>query len=116
MTAEEARELMDGSMKYKSIAFKLYLNWICGRINKKIEKAAELGNPQVIIKFNLYKIAKYYFPIITQLYEKQGYHVVYTFYRQEMRIIWDLSSISQHEIKEMTGVYSNFYDHHITLE
>ena len=76
MTADEARELVNGSMKYKGLFFKLKLSWMCGRINQEIEKRAEKGGMEIEVTKNSAD-AKQYYPIIAQLYEKQGYFVAY---------------------------------------
>lgn len=76
MTADEARELVNGSMKHKGLFFKLKLSWMCGMINQEIEKRAEKGGMEIEIDKNSAD-AKQYYPIIAKLYEKQGYFVAY---------------------------------------
>lgn len=78
LTADEARILTKGSMDHKGLIFKARLAWTCGRINKQIEKAAELGETDVTICGISKRFARQYFPILAQLYEDEGYFVCYT--------------------------------------
>lgn len=76
ITAEDARKLTEGSMKYKGLWFKIKLNWMCGRINKLIENTAERGDTSIEIQTSSDTAIKY-FPLIAHLYENYGYIVAY---------------------------------------
>jgi hypothetical protein len=113
MTASEAKELMQGSTNYKGKWFKTRLAWFCGRINKKIENAAEVGDHYTIFFVKLESTARKYFPLLAQFYEDLEYYVVFSYKRKRFEIYWDLSKLNRYALE---GLQSKYYDHPIKLE
>lgn len=109
ITADEARELMHGSMERKGLIFRAVLAWICGRINVAIENAAESGYGHICYEVIKGKTAIKYFPLIAQLYEKDKYVVMYCIYRREMAIIWNWDQLSELNKRDYLKA---FYDYH----
>lgn len=118
MTAEEAKELSKGSMQRKGPFFKARLAWMCGRINQKIEKAAELGEYKIEIHAGK-KFAKRYYPVICLLYEQRGFFVAYR--TTDSSRTWNEMVISWEDFTDFTKI-SNYqlyvylkgdrYEHH----
>lgn len=69
---------MEGSMDFKSFAFKTKLAWACGRLNARIEVAAERGEGFTYMYGN-YGFARKYYAVMKKIYEGQGYRVAYNF-------------------------------------
>lgn len=114
MTAEEARELMNGSMNYKGIWYKIRLNWFCGCINRRIERAAELNQKYIKFIVSHEDTARQYFPVIARFYEELGYYVAFSYHHGSLKIYWDLSDLSRYTIEELC--HGEYYDYHIKLE
>lgn len=98
MTAAEARELATGSLKYKGLWYKVRLAWLCGRINKEIEFAAEAGQSLTSIQNIHKKTAQRYFLMLAKLYEAEGFFICYTIeldYYNSFYIVWDLSRMQR---------------------
>lgn len=118
MTADEARMLTKGSMEHKGYVFKTRLAWTCGRINKWIEKAAEFGKTEVTLHGISKRFAKQYFPILTQLYEDEGYFVCYTDSKSHSNIFtlsWaDFNTLSRSKLYDWLheGSYHYGYSYH----
>lgn len=118
MTANEARELTKGSMDRKGLIFKARLAWTCGILNKKIEEAAELGKTEVTLHDISKRFAKQYFPILTQLYEDEGYFVCYTDSKSHSNIFvlsWaDFNTLSRSKLYDWLheGSYHYGYSYH----
>ena len=83
MKAAEARALMILALRKKFMqktslkAFnffqKMYITYVCGKINKEIEKSAKKGNTSVRVFFDNSDIK--YIPFIINCYEEDGYRV-----------------------------------------
>ena len=114
MNAKEARELMNGSMNYKGPWFKIRLNWLCGRINKQIENAAEQGDWGTIFRIHSRATAQKYFPLMAQFYESLDYDVAYSYSDGEFEVYWDLSRLPEWRIHQLRT--NSHYQHHIKWE
>lgn len=105
MTAEKARELQTGSEKHKGFVFRMRLAWICGQINKGIEREAENGEGSTKLLASV-DTGRKYFPLIAKCYEKDGYFIYYAekeFDKYEMFICWNMEELSEYETRIYTG-------------
>jgi len=98
MTADEAKELMSGTLKHKGLIFKARLAWTSGIINKQIENAAESGKSEIRI-FKSKEFSEKYYLLIAQFYNDLGFSVLYNSGRyfkgdNEMLISWGLDDYS----------------------
>lgn len=94
MKAQEAMELTKGSIKTKGILFKIKLAWLCGRLNYKIERDAELGQGTTKLENISERTARLYFPLMAKLYEADDYLVCYDnrYYSiNDFIVFWDKS-------------------------
>lgn len=114
MTASEAKELMQGSTSHKGKWFKTRLAWFSGRINKKIENAAEAGKDHTTFSVKWEITARKYFPLLAQLYEDLGYYVAFSYNKQTFKIYWNLSRLSRWDLIDLKTDWH--YDHHIKVE
>ena len=114
MTASEAKELMQGSTSHKGKWFKTRLAWFSGRINKKIENAAEAGKDHTTFSVKWEITARKYFPLLAQLYEDLGYYVAFSYNKQTFEIYWDLSRLSRWDLIDLKTDWH--YDHHIKID
>ena len=120
MNAKEACELMHGSMKKKGLFFKVKLAWMCGRINKMIEKEAELGEKYLVVSGVKQETAKQCFPLLAQMYENLGFFVAYVsryVTSNELVIIWDFDGLKERAKLEFTNRLKHYeaniiYDYH----
>ena len=99
ITAAEAKELMNGSMKRKRLLYKTRIAWFCGKINREIEIAAEEGDRVATYRMDENYSAKY-LPLIAKFYEEQGYQVAYNTEKDvwnnvktEILICWDFENL-----------------------
>lgn len=80
ITAKDARYMSENgndNIEDKSIWFKLRLWWICGIFNKRIEKAASMGQKSIDLE-TYYKDTNFkfkYYPFIKLYYRKLGFYV-----------------------------------------
>lgn len=99
ITAQEAKELTDGSMKRKGLFFKLRLYFMCGLVNSQIENKAELGLTEARIE-NDETVARQYYPLMASFYENLGYYVRFDYthtYNNKFVVCWDISELSGYE-------------------
>lgn len=95
ITPEEARELMDGSLKYKNAFFKSKLNWMCGRLNHQIATQAASGMHFATISTRYKDVASNYYPVMAKAYEAEGYCVAYTTHKNQfLTVCWDPSKLT----------------------
>ena len=100
ITATEATGISHGAFSHLSLARRARLAWICGRINRLIQKAALNGKTFIFIPKEDYSFlssacVKIY-PILAYLYEELGYTVIYrnSFIDKEnfIGICWDIKN------------------------
>ena len=98
ITADEAKQLMAGSMDRKGWFFKLRLYYLCGVLNANIEYAAEHKMNVVHITLNE-NAARQYFPLMAQFYENLGYYIRYDIGHGTNRfdVCWEPEKIPSHE-------------------
>ena len=116
ITADEARELMRGSMERKGIIFKIRLAWICGRLNQKIEHAAEMGEGHYFYETENRNIAKMYFPLMAKFYEAEGYIVIYDEYHKSLGIFWDWDKLSGWKQRDFLQDYDDYHTKGIVIK
>lgn len=110
ITADEAKQLMTGSMERKGWFFKLRLYYFCGLLNVNIEYAAEHKKNDAAIRVSKNAAAQYY-PLMARFYENLGYYVRYdlSYERNLFVICWEPEKIPQDQ-KDMV------WDYHTTIE
>lgn len=98
MTAEEALELKNGSIKRKGAWFKLRLAWACGKLNKDIEYSAEHGDAYCEYTASR-SFAKQYYPVMAKIYEDRHFFIAYTTkcLVNSFIVVWDFNSLTQHQ-------------------
>lgn len=114
ITATEATEISHGAFSHLGLIQRGRLAWICGRINRLIQKAALNGKTFIIISTLAYdglarECIKIY-PILAYLYEELGYTVIYRNSvigeQNFIGICWDIKNTPY---KEFFGLHDYTY-------
>lgn len=98
LTKDEARELTNGSLEHKGLWFKLRLCMMYAKIDRWIERGAELG--ESTITFEIDDIpAKKYFPVMKMYYENLGFFVAYRTGNNRSRFVvsWDYDKLPERD-------------------
>lgn len=110
MTAKEAEEMMNGNIEHKDWFYKFRLNWMCGKLKHRIEKAAKHGKHSAKIRISSEQDAEQYYPLLAKIYTEQGFRVFYNLKKYKwnmhypmLRVVWDWENLTYSQ-------RHNFYD------
>lgn len=103
MTADDAREIMTGSMQNKFVFYKAKLTFICGMLNKYIDSSARIGDSSAGIKSKGDVLAKKYYPLMAKLYEDRGFVVAYNIASREgeysfFNVYWSVKNLDRADL------------------
>ena len=103
MTADDAREIMTGSMQNKFVFYKAKLTFICGMLNKYIDSSARLGDSCAGIKSKGNVLAKKYYPLMAKLYEDRGFVVAYNIASRDdeysfFNVYWSMNNLDRADL------------------